>query len=341
MIAYGPAMPFPNEVIEGIERLGAQSNGDVPALISAARTGAGVDDLSLARAIEEAAVRRARAGDRGGAWWLACAVATLRASPIASAQEDAELVAARVLGELSRSPAALAPLPQPARWIVAGHGEPPPTAEAIELARRNASTYIERLDAELAGRAPSLRTRAEAAGEAAHAPIEEALASYASAIAATRGALARVVDYVVARDPNQSPAGERALAEIDEVVAPSLAGRIDEVRRGLQAAPRVAEPVIMERPSFAGAAPPSFRPGGTPSIPSAPPAAQPTLEDLDGAMRVAFERAWASPDPASLAAFEQSVRARYAGETAAMDPEARQKALDHYVAHAMAQLPPR
>jgi hypothetical protein len=59
-------------------------------------------------------------------------------------------------------------------------------------------------------------------------------------------------------------------------------------------------------------------------------------------MREAFERAWASPDANNLAAFEQAVRARYEIETAAMpDPEARQKALDHYVAHAMSQLPAR
>jgi hypothetical protein len=59
-------------------------------------------------------------------------------------------------------------------------------------------------------------------------------------------------------------------------------------------------------------------------------------------MRVAFERAWAAPDPNNLAAFEHAVRARYEIETAAMpDPEARQKALDHYVAHAMSQLPAR
>ena len=59
-------------------------------------------------------------------------------------------------------------------------------------------------------------------------------------------------------------------------------------------------------------------------------------------MRAAFERAWTSPDPSNLAAFEQAVRTRYEVETASMpDPEARRKALDHYVAHALAQLPAR
>jgi hypothetical protein len=333
-------MPLPNDVLEAIERLGSQSNGDVPALVAAARTAANVDDASLARGIEDAAVRRARAGDRGGAWWLACAVATLRASPISSAQEDAELVAARVLGELSRSPAALSPLPPGARWIVGGQGEPPASAQTIELARRNASTYIERLDAELAGREPLLRSKA-GVGAAVHAPIEEALSSYAVAIASTRAALARTVDYVLARDPSHTGGGESALAELDDVVAPSLRARIESVRGGLRSAPM--EPVAMDRPSFAGAAPPAFSPGSSGvSLPSTPPpvSARPSVDELDRAMRAAFERAWAAPEPSNLAAFEQSVRARYEHETASIpDPEARQKALDHYVAHAMAQLP--
>ena len=45
-----------------------------------------------------------------------------------------------VLGELER---------QGARWLVAGHAEPPATAHALELARKNAAIYVERLDAEL------------------------------------------------------------------------------------------------------------------------------------------------------------------------------------------------
>lgn len=332
-------MPFPNETLEAIERLGAQSTGDVPGLIQAARSTAGVDDATLSRALEEAATRRARAGDRGAAWWLACAVATLRTSPISSAQEDAELVAARVCGELSRSPAAVSPLPPGARWVVAGYAEPPASPDAIELARKNATTYIERLDAELAGRAPSLRSKANSAGNAAHAPIEEALASYVTAIASTRAAVSRVFDYVLARDPSQAPACERALAEIDDVVAPSLRSRIDEVRRGLSGAP-VIDPSFVERPSFAGAAPPAFRTGDRPAVPSTPPAVS-SVEDLDGRMRAAFERAWSSPDPESLALFEQAVRARYEVETSSIpDAGERQRALDHYVAHAMAQLPP-
>jgi hypothetical protein len=58
------------------------------------------------------------------------------------------------------------------------------------------------------------------------------------------------------------------------------------------------------------------------------------------AMRTAFERAWASPGPETRAAFEQAVRARYEVETASiLDPAERHRALEHYVAHALAQLP--
>ncbi|MGZ5971244.1 MAG: hypothetical protein ACXWP4_26415, partial [Polyangiales bacterium] len=137
--------------LEAIERLGSQCTGDVPGLIAAARAFV-ADDVALARACDQAALRRAQAGDRGAVWWLACAIATLRASPVASAQDDAELNAARALGETARSPAATSPLPPAARWLVAGHAEPPPVAHAIELARKNATTYVERLDAELEGR---------------------------------------------------------------------------------------------------------------------------------------------------------------------------------------------
>lgn len=332
MVAYA-TVPSPNEVLQAIESLAAQCNGDVPGLIASARSAANTDEASLARAMEDAAKNRARAGDRGATWWLACAIATLRASPITSPQEDAELVAARVLGELARAPAALAPLPPGARWLMAGYAEPPPTADAIELARKNATTYIERLDAELAGRAPSLRHKASSGD--VHTAIEEALASYTTAIASTRAGLSRAIDYILARDPSHAPIAEQALNELDDVVAPSLRSRIDEVRRGLTGAPAV-DPSMMERPSFAGAAPPTFQ-QGQPSVPSAPITS--TVEDLDRAMRAAFERAWAAPDAGNLAAFEQAIRARYEIETASMpDPEARKKALDHYVAHAMAQL---
>jgi hypothetical protein len=334
-------VPFPNEVLQAIEGLGAQCTGDIPALIGSVRIAApGNDDASLARAIEEAATRRARAGDRGATWWLACAVATLRASSVGSPQEDAELVAARVLGELSRSPAALAPLPPGARWIMAGYAEPPATREAIELARKNATTYLERLDAELAGRAAALQNKAQVGGSALHAPIEAALASYVSAIASTRAAVSRACDYILARDASHADLADTVLRELDEVVTPPLRSRIEEVRRTLSGVP-VQSFAEVERPSFAGAAPPSFQPGG--AVPSVPPqqGPRPTVEELDAAMRAAFERAWSNPDPANRAAFEQAVRARYEVETASMpDPDARQKALDHYVAHALSQLPP-
>lgn len=348
----------PAEIVDAIARLGSQSNGDVPGLVSAARAtaeGPFTDDALLAAACEAAAGRAAEQGDRRGAWWLACCVAMLRASPLASPQEDAELVAARVLGELPRSPAALAALPQAARWIVASQPEPPPSAETIELARRNATTYLERLDAELSGRVSALRARWQAAPlEGTRAAIEEALASYATAIASTRAALARVVDHVVARsgDASLSQGGSAALSELDDTAIPALRARVDEVRAIIGGASLPAPEPIGERLSFAGAAPPTFQPGSSPSAPTAsapaPPAelpgppqppAAPTVDDLDREMRAAFERAWNAPDAANVAAFEHAVRARYELETASIpDPDARRQALDHYVAHAMAQL---
>lgn len=339
-------MTVPAEIVDALTQLGSQCNGDVPGLVVAARAtapGPFADDALLARGCESAAKRAAERGDRGGAWWLACAVATLRASPISTPQEDAELIVARVTGELSRSPAALAALPEGARWLVAG--QPEPAGDAIELARRNASTYLERLEAELSGRAAPLRAKWESAPiESTRAAIEEALASYAAAIARTRAGLSRVVDHVVARsgDPSLADRGASALAELDDVVIATLRARMNEVQAmfgaSAPAPPPVVEPSIVERPSFAGAAPPAFRPGSSPEVAPAPTAA-PSLEDLDRAMRAAFERAWASPDPASVASFEQAVRARYELETASIpDPEQRRQALDHYVAHAMAQL---
>jgi len=335
----------PPEVLESIERLGAQSNGDVPALIAAARAAAEGpfrDDALLAHALEEAAARRGAAGDRGASWWLACAVATLRSSPIASAQEDAEIVAARVLHELARSAAAVGPLPERARWIVAGQPEPAHVEATVELARKNATTYIERLDAELAGRAPSLKSRAASHVDAVAAALDEALGSYTLAITSTRAALSRVIDQVVARSGDASLAqkGAAALAELDDVVIPGLRARVDDVRAAMTSPAPQVDASFVSRPSFAGAAPPAFRPGEPP--PSAPSPQATSIEELDRAMRAAFERAWASPEPSNLATFEQAVRARYEVETASMpDPEARQRALDHYVAHAMSQLPAR
>jgi hypothetical protein len=327
--------------IEAIERLGSECTGDVPGMIAAARSII-ADDVALAHACDAAIVRRAQAGDRGGVWWLACALATLRASPIASAQEDAELNAARALGEIARSPAAIAPLPPGARWLVAGHAEPPPVAHAIELARKNATTYIERLDAELEGRERLLLAKwQQAATNDTRAAIEEALGTYASALTLTRAALSRVLDHVAAKsaDPAVSETGARALAELDDATLPSLRSRIESARRTIFGAPEAPPSIVTEgRLSFAGAAPPSFQ-VGTP----APPVVEAprTVEQLDAAMRAAFERAWAGGD-AERAAFEAAVRARYEQETASIpDPDARRQALDHYVAHALAQLTPR
>jgi len=346
----------PAEIIDAISQLASQCNGDVPGLVNGARAmaqGPFADDALLARACESAAARAAERGDRGGAWWLACAVATLRASPLATPQEDAELVVARVTNE--RSPAALAPLPEGARWLVAGQAEPAPTADSLELARRNAATYLERLEAELAGRSAPLRAKWESAPiDPTRAAIEEALASYGAAITRTRAALSRAIDRVVATsgDASLGQRGATALDELDDSVIPTLRARVDEVRRMFGTPAPVPAPVallagmdpsIVERPSFAGAAPPAFRPGSSSTSPPVAPTpsspATPSLDDLDRAMREAFERAWASPDPTNVAGFESAVRARYERETASIpDPEQRRQALDHYVAHAMAQL---
>lgn len=349
-------MSVPTEVVDGLTELGRVCNGDVPALITAARgvaPGPFSDDALLARGCEDAAERAAQRGDRGGAWWLACAVATLRASPLASPQEEAELVVARVTGELSRSPAALGPLPDGARWLVAG--QPEVTADALELARRNATTYLERLEAELAGRAAPLRAKWEQAPvDDLRAAIEEALGTYLGAMVRTRAGLSRVVDQIVAKGGDAQRA-RATLEELDDVVAPTLGARVAEVRAMLGAPIAAPEPPLesgMDRPSFAGAAPPAFRagqqgaasaPSAVPPVPPVPPiamvAAVASVEELDAAMRAAFERAWASPDPMNMGAFETAVRARYERETASIpDPDQRKQALDHYVAHAMAQL---
>lgn len=337
-------MNVPTEIVDALTELGRQCNGDVPGLVVAARAtapGPFADDALLAQGCEGAAARAAERGDRGGAWWLACAVATLRASPLSTPQEDAELIVARVTGELSRSPAALAPLPEGARWLVAGQPEPPASAESLELARRNASTYLERLDAELSGRTLPLRAKWESAPvDTTRAAIEEALASYVAAVARTRAGLSRIVDQLVAKGIAAERAGA-AVAELDDVVIPALQARMGEVRAMFGAPvapPPVVEAPIVDRPSFAGAAPPAFQPGSSPVVLENVPAT-PSLEDLDVAMRVAFEQAWASPDPANVAGFERAVRARYERETTSIpDPDQRRQALDHYVAHAMAQL---
>jgi hypothetical protein len=355
-----------------VERLGSSCTGDVAGLVGAARAELGaVDDATLAGAFEGATQRRATAQDRTAAWWLACATATLRASPVASAQEDAEIIAARAMGELAHSPAARAPIPEGARWIVAGAAEPSVAAQTVELARRNARAHVERLSGELAGRGPVLRMQAEAARNdgAARATLEEALRSYDVALSSTRASLARAIDHLIARgaDPATADAGASAMIEFDDVVARTLSDRVRDARKAI-ATPQVpgtsfelAATSVDEgaRPSFAGAAPPSFRNqsqhgaqaiGSTavavvsapaPAPAAAPGAAPGSREELDAQMRQAFERAWTTPGAETRAAFIQAVRARYVLETEMIpDPEERSRALDHYVAHAVAQLPP-
>ena len=358
-------LQLPAELIGALEQLGASCNGDVGALVSAARSqapGPFVDSALLARALETAAQRRAAAADRTGAWWLACAVATLRSSPLWSPQEEAEVTAARIFGELAQSPAARAPLAEGARWIVAGNAEPPPNATTIELARRNALVHLERLDGELAAKSAGLRARVEAArgDSATRQGVEDAITSHDLGGTNTRAALARVIDHVVARagDPTLAQAGATALSELDERALPTLAARTLAARQLLTAygeptGDATGQPRV-SRPSFAGAAPPSFRQGDpaaggmaphSPSQPLMVPVqilgAPPSREALESAMRTAFEHAWTSPGPETRGAFIQAVRARYELETTSiLDPDARQRALDHYVAHALAQLPP-
>jgi hypothetical protein len=364
-------LQLPAELVESLERLGASCTGDVTGLVASARAqapGPFADSALLAQGLENAAVRRAAAGDRAGAWWLACAVATLRASPLWSPQEEAEVTAARIFGELAQSPAARAPIAEGARWIVAGMAEPPPTSTTVELARRNALVHIEQLDSDLAAKSASLRARVEAAqgDPLTRQAVDNAITSYDLAGTATRAAFGRVVDHVVAQsgDPSLAQAGIAALSELDERALPTLSSRTLAARQLLSA---YGEPPVVatmldqgDRPSFAGAAPPSFRQGGTtgsgigshaPSQPQAQPQPEqppvqiigvpPSRETLETTMRTAFEQAWTSPGAETRAAFIQAVRARYELETASIvDPDARQRALDHYVAHALAQLPP-
>lgn len=336
-----------SDAIGELERLGAACTGDVPALVAETRAldPRHADGDAHARALEVALARRVAAQDRNGAWWLACAAAVVRASPIATPQEEAELLVARAFGELPQSAAAHAPLPEAARWLVAGYAEPPATAHALELARKNAATYVERLDAELQGRVPTLLARRTAVPEAAAVAVE-VVGTYAAAATLVRASMARVGDRCAALDPSLAEPAARALAELDDAVLPALLARIGEARTAL-AAPAPTAP-IGERTSFVGAAPPTFTtqtgelavvaPPASTSAP-APTSAGQSIEQLDAAMRVAFERAWTTRDPADRAAFEQAVRARYAPDTAHItDPDQKQRALDHYVTHALSQL---
>jgi len=211
--------PIPEEILQSIEQHAAACVGDVGALVQSARavSPAVSDDFALAEALEQAAARRAAANDRTGAWWLACAQATLRPSPIASPQEDAEVCIARLFGELPRSLASH-PLPEPARWIVAGVAEPRLDPSTIELARRNARSHVEHLAAELDQRAGAIRARFESGDVAG---FETAISSYVVAGQLARTSLRRAIDHVVAKtagDANLAQAGAAAMDDVDSTL---------------------------------------------------------------------------------------------------------------------------
>jgi hypothetical protein len=64
-----------------------------------------------------------------------------------------------------------------------------------------------------------------------------------------------------------------------------------------------------------------------------------SIEALNRAMQLGFERAWRLQDGESRAAFERAIRARYAREVQSIESfDARQRALDHYVEQSIAQL---
>jgi hypothetical protein len=356
---------IPVEVVRGLEQLATNSMGDVPELVADARQGTGmVDPPLLAQALEAAGEARATAGDSTSAWWLACAAATLRTPPDVAQQDEAEITAARFARALAQSAKACGEIPAPYRWLVAGQAELQPSPAAIELARKNAVTHLERLDAELTARGPILRAQLELPGldEARLVAVEHALATYDAQAMLARAALRRVVDHVVGRaggDPAADQLGLVALAELDDVVVPALRRHLAEARaltagfaaHALAAAAQAAPPAsgatsasahaIAHAPASAAPIPSAHAPMAA-SAPYPAPASMPaaSVDELERAMRSAFELAWASPGPQTRAAFEQAARARYTPDVAHIaDPAAREAALQHYVTHALAQLP--
>lgn len=362
------AATIPVEVVRGLEQLATNSMGDVPELVADARQGTGMTDPPLlAKALEAAGEARAAAGDSTAAWWLACAAATLRTPPEVAQQDEAEITAARFARALGQSAKACGEIPGPYRWLVAAQAELQPSPAAIELARKNAVTHLERLDAELTARGPILRAQLELPGldEARLVAVEQALATYEAQATLARAALRRVVDHVVGRaggDPAAEQLGVVALAELDDVVIPGLRRHLAEARAlaagfaahaqaaAAQAAPphsaaahaapasahAHAPAPVSASPIAAAPAPASM--AGYPAPPSMP---TPSVDELERAMRSAFELAWASPGPQTRAAFEQAARARYTPDVAHIaDPAAREAALQHYVTHSLAQLPP-
>jgi hypothetical protein len=170
------------------------------------------------------------------------------------------------------------------------------------------------------------------------------------------------VDHGVARaggDPAAEQLGSSALAELDDVVVPTLRRRVAEARAlaasfaahahaqaaaAHGAAPSPAAAPISSRahaPAAAVAAPVVSAPASMAAYPAPASMPTPSVDELERAMRSAFELAWASPGPQTRAAFEQAARTRYAPDVAHIaDPAAREAALQHYVTHSLAQLPP-
>lgn len=342
---------FNPTLVNAVEQLAIRHAGQVEDLIRNARSLSAdfTSDLQLAAALEAAAVRRAQANDRQTGWVLACAVAMVRGAGLTSVQEDAELTMARSFGELAHTTAAHSPLPEGARWLVAGQPQPPPTPATVELSRRNALAYIEQLDAELASREGILFDRLTAASTPRRSSgpawdpslvdaVREVLGTYSLAILRTRSGLGRVIDGVVARarDPEVARAGTAALREVDDGAGPALERRLQRLSAQVEANPGTAHPTLAERSSLVGSAPPAFQ-----YRPSSPNQVAEPVDHLEQRMRAAFEAAWSTPSPANRERFEQAVRARYERETASIaDPNVRRAALDHYVAQALAQLPP-
>jgi hypothetical protein len=323
----GPQSSDGLDPIDALGRAAADCNGDVLGLVARGRAQdpAFEDDGKLAATFERAAARRGAAGDRVGTWWLACATATLRDAGIASPQEEAELCAARCLGELVGSAVARGPLPLGAQWLVGGAGAPAPSASTLALAHRNAMTHLERLDAELAGREPLVHDAvARAHDPEVRRAIDEALSSYVNAVRATRAALVRVGDHLVAISGDGALGGtaRSAVLELDEVAGAALLERVGRLR--------AAVGLVAPRRTGRSA---TFSSVDIPAVPR-------DVGALESAMRAAYEHAWGQPSPATRAAFEQAVRARYEVEVEAIDdPAERAAALEHYVQYAMAQIP--
>ncbi|MFI5299044.1 MAG: hypothetical protein ACHREM_13185 [Polyangiales bacterium] len=227
-----------DEALAAIDAIATRAQGDTERLVAevSAAFPSLEDRAATAAWLEAAARRRATAGDRPSAWSLACAVATARSSALVEVREEAERTLARVFGELRECASARADLPENLAWIVAGARAPNADAATIELARRNASAHLERLDAELAARSDRL-LRCARAGDLA--TVAKAIASYEAAAVDVRAALQRALDHVLARidahadAPALSQAAASCLAVVDDAVVPALRRRIAAIKATL------------------------------------------------------------------------------------------------------------